>query len=87
MFIFDVLDHCFTKCNKLSFRFDILDHCYSKFDKCQFAGLCKLLAKAAVQGDELSQWLFNEAGCVLARHVTALFPQVDRVSICKQRIE
>lgn len=63
-------------------RFDLLDHCYTKFDKCHFAGLCKLLAKAAVQGDRLSQWLFKEAGHVLARHIAALLPHVDRVSIC-----
>lgn len=62
---------------KIKTRFDLLDHCYTKFDKCHFAGLCKLLAKAAVQGDRLSQWLFKEAGRVLARHITALLPQVD----------
>lgn len=68
----------------LCYRFDLLDHCYTKFDKCHFAGLCKVLAKAAVQGDKLSQWLFSEAGRVLARHVTALLPQVDSVSICHE---
>jgi N-acetylglucosamine kinase len=67
----------------MCFRFDLLDHCYTKFDKCHFAGLCKLLAEAAIEGDKLSQWLFSEAGSVLARHITALLPQVDHVSICR----
>jgi len=59
-------------------RFDLLEHCYSKLDKCFFAGLCHRLSEAAaVQKDQLSQWLFSEAGRVLARHVIALIPQVD----------
>lgn len=58
-------------------RFDLLEHCYTKFDKSYFAGLCQRLSQAAVQGDQLSQWLFSEAGRVLARHVIALFPKVD----------
>ncbi|GFG31290.1 hypothetical protein Cfor_12855 [Coptotermes formosanus] len=62
---------------EITTRFDLLEHCYTKFDKCHFAGLCKRLSEAAVQGDQLSQWLFSEAGRVLARHVAALFPQVD----------
>ena len=62
-------------------RFDLLDHCYTKFDKCHFAGLCKLLAREADQGDKLSQWLFSEAGRVLARHIIALLPQIQPVSI------
>jgi Predicted N-acetylglucosamine kinase len=62
-------------------RFDLLEHCYAKFDKGYFAGLCQRLSQAAVQGDQLSQWLFSEAGRVLAHHVIALFPQVDSVSI------
>ncbi|PSN48174.1 hypothetical protein C0J52_08732 [Blattella germanica] len=47
-------------------RFDMLDHCYTKFEKCFFAGLCKLLGQRANEGDKLSQWLFSEAGRVLA---------------------
>ncbi|XP_021931116.1 N-acetyl-D-glucosamine kinase isoform X2 [Zootermopsis nevadensis] len=66
-------------------RFDLLDHCYSRFDKSHFAGLCKLLAKAAIQGDKLSQWLFSEAGRLLARHVTAVLPQVDSKLLSEAR--
>ncbi|KAJ4451032.1 hypothetical protein ANN_02468, partial [Periplaneta americana] len=62
---------------KIKTRFDLLDHCYSKFNKCSFAGLCRLLAVEANNGDKLSQWLFSEAGRVLARHITALLDQVD----------
>jgi len=69
--------------NSCCFRFDLLEHCYTKFDKGYFAGLChRLSVAAAVHKDQLSQWLFNEAGCLLARHVIALIPQVDSVSIC-----
>ncbi|KAJ8868727.1 hypothetical protein PR048_030266 [Dryococelus australis] len=60
-------------------RFDLLDHCYSNFEKSKYAGLAKLLADGADQGDPLCLWLFAQTGEVLARHITALFSKVDKV--------
>ena len=35
-------------------------------------GACKSLAEAAAAKDPLCQWIFNEAGKVLAKHIVAL---------------
>lgn len=57
-------------------RADLLDHCYAKFQKSVFAGLCVRLAIAADQDDELSRYLFREAGTQLAKATLALIPKV-----------
>jgi len=57
-------------------RADLLDHCYAKFQKSMFAGLCLRLAESANQGDELSLYLFREAGRQLAKATLALLPKV-----------
>ncbi|KAJ6637854.1 N-acetyl-D-glucosamine kinase [Pseudolycoriella hygida] len=57
-------------------RADLLDHCYAKFQKSVFAGLCVRLANAADEGDELSKYLFREAGRQLAKATLALTPKV-----------
>lgn len=53
-------------------RFGLLTFCYDQFKKQHFAGLAKYLSHAADQGDQLSQWIFAEAGKVLAKHIVAL---------------
>uniref|UniRef100_W8BG72 N-acetyl-D-glucosamine kinase n=1 Tax=Ceratitis capitata TaxID=7213 RepID=W8BG72_CERCA len=58
-------------------RFDLLTHCYAKFDKPFFASLCKKLAHAADQGDELSKSLFTESGACTARSIASLVPKVQ----------
>lgn len=58
-------------------RHDLLDHCYAKFDKAFFAGLCVNLSKIASEGDQLSLYLFEEAGRYLAKATRALLPNVD----------
>ncbi|XP_063705728.1 N-acetyl-D-glucosamine kinase [Culicoides brevitarsis] len=59
-------------------RFDLLPHCYGeKFEKSFFAGLCKKLAEAAEQGDELCIKIFADAGQALGRFVLALLPKVE----------
>ncbi|GLH02850.1 N-acetyl-D-glucosamine kinase [Gryllus bimaculatus] len=55
-------------------RDELLKHCYSDFDKSHFAGLCKLLAEGAKNGDALCLWLFSQAGRALAGFVRALVP-------------
>lgn len=57
-------------------RADLLDHCYAKFQKSVFAGLCARLANASEQGDELSKYLFRQAGIQLAKATLALIPKV-----------
>jgi len=57
-------------------RADLLDYCYAKFQKPVFAGLCVRLANASDQGDELSKYLFREAGRQLAKATLALIPKV-----------
>lgn len=58
-------------------RFGLLTFCYDKFEKPHFAGVCKSLADEARKGDMLSKYIFEEAGKVLAMHITALFPNME----------
>lgn len=51
---------------------DILEYFYSKFDKAFIASLCKKVAELAVNGDRLSQFVFEEAGVQLARAIAAV---------------
>ena len=53
-------------------RFGLLTYCYDQFEKDHFAGVCKSLAESAAAQDPLSQWIFTEAGKVLAKHIVAL---------------
>ena len=57
-------------------QFGILTYAYDSFTKTKFAGLCEKIAEQAAQGDALSQWLFNENGKWLAKHVVALSPKM-----------
>lgn len=57
-------------------RVDLLDACYANFKKSFFAGLCKRLAQAAEEGDQLAAEIFRAAGQVLARQAVALLPYV-----------
>ena len=57
-------------------RFGILTYCYDSFTKDKFAGLCAKIGEQAAQGDLLAQWLFNENGQWLAKHVVALSPKM-----------
>lgn len=59
-------------------RFDLLPYCYGeKFDKPFFAGLCKKMAQAAEDGDELCLKIFTDAGHALGKSVLALLPKVE----------
>jgi len=54
-------------------RDGMLDHFYSDFNKQNFAGFCKVLAGLAVkEEDPMAQWVFAEAGRVLAHHIIAI---------------
>lgn len=57
---------------QLKDRFDIIPHCYENFAKSKFAGLCRYIAEGAEQGDQLSQYFFEENGRQLASHLTAM---------------
>lgn len=57
----------------ISDRDGMLDHFYNEFDKRNFAGFCKNLSSLATkEEDPLAQWLFAEAGRVLAHHIVAI---------------
>lgn len=58
-------------------RFDLLPHCYANFDKPFFASLCKKIAHAADQDDELAKSIFNDSGACVARSIAALTPKVQ----------
>uniref|UniRef100_A0A336N1G9 N-acetyl-D-glucosamine kinase n=1 Tax=Culicoides sonorensis TaxID=179676 RepID=A0A336N1G9_CULSO len=59
-------------------RLDLLPYCYGeKFDKSFYAGLCKKLAEAAEDGDELCLKIFTDAGHALGKSVLALLPKVE----------
>ncbi|KAM7366117.1 hypothetical protein PAMP_015585 [Pampus punctatissimus] len=52
----------------------MLPHLYRNFQKSHFAGFCKKLAEGAEAGDALCQYVFAQAGRVLAKHVEAVLP-------------
>ncbi|XP_077357235.1 N-acetyl-D-glucosamine kinase [Festucalex cinctus] len=52
----------------------MLPHLYRNFQKSHFAGFCKKLAEGAEAGDALCQYVFSQAGRVLAKHVRAVLP-------------
>uniref|UniRef100_A0A336LMC8 CSON003337 protein n=1 Tax=Culicoides sonorensis TaxID=179676 RepID=A0A336LMC8_CULSO len=59
-------------------RLDLLPYCYGeKFDKSFYAGLCKKLAEAAEDGDELCLKVFTDAGYALDKSLLALLPKVE----------
>lgn len=55
----------------------MLPHLYRNFQKSHFAGFCKKLAKGAEAGDAFCQYLFIQAGRVLAKHVEAVLPKAQ----------
>ncbi|KAK2155129.1 hypothetical protein LSH36_248g03060 [Paralvinella palmiformis] len=60
-------------------RMAMLEHLYTKFDKSFFAGLCKEIARGALEEkDPLCIQAFHAAGYALARHVIALSPKIDK---------
>ncbi|XP_046557217.1 N-acetyl-D-glucosamine kinase-like [Haliotis rubra] len=60
-------------------RPELLNFLYAKFEKAKIAGMCKELAKCAVDTkDPLCLHIFEEAGKLLARHILALGPKMDK---------
>uniref|UniRef100_UPI0037E8B586 N-acetyl-D-glucosamine kinase isoform X3 n=1 Tax=Semicossyphus pulcher TaxID=241346 RepID=UPI0037E8B586 len=59
---------------KVSGLMGMLPHLYRNFQKSYFAGFCKKLAEGAEAGDALCQYVFTQAGRVLAKHVEAVLP-------------
>jgi len=59
-------------------RHGMLPHLYDNFSKSEFASLTKALADNAEKGDEVCLEIFGRAGCVLAKHLVALAPKVNR---------
>lgn len=51
--------------------------------KSKIAGLCKTIADLAAKGDELSIWIFNEAGKELAKLLQAIYPHAHKVILKK----
>lgn len=56
----------------------MLPHLYRNFQKSHFAGFCKKLAEGAEEGDALCQYVFAQAGRVLAQHVEAVLPAAQQ---------
>ncbi|GLD70977.1 N-acetyl-D-glucosamine kinase [Lates japonicus] len=53
----------------------MLPHLYRNFQKSHFAGFCKKVAGVGAKaGDALCQYVFTQAGRVLAKHVEAVLP-------------
>ncbi|XP_056408864.1 N-acetyl-D-glucosamine kinase isoform X2 [Hyla sarda] len=57
----------------------ILPHLYRTFEKSRIAGFCIKLAEGANKGDALCRSVFHCAGEILARHVVAVMPKIDKV--------
>lgn len=50
-----------------------------KIEKSEIASLCKTIAELATDGDDMSRWLFHEAGKELAKFIQSLYPSADKV--------
>ncbi|XP_063042337.1 N-acetyl-D-glucosamine kinase isoform X2 [Engraulis encrasicolus] len=55
----------------------MLPHLYRNFQKSHFAGFCKKVAEGAKSGDALCQYIFTQAGRVLAQHIVAVLPHAQ----------
>ncbi|KAM9329074.1 N-acetyl-D-glucosamine kinase [Gastrophryne carolinensis] len=64
---------------QVSGRMGILPYLYRNFEKSKIAGFCIKLAEGAAQGDALCRSVFRSAGAILAQHVVAVLPKIDRV--------
>ncbi|KAH9513399.1 hypothetical protein Btru_034836 [Bulinus truncatus] len=61
-------------------RSGLLDHLYTNFNKAKFSGVCKDLAKMALQKkDPLCCEIFQEAGKMLARHLYGISNKINKV--------
>ncbi|XP_036451992.1 N-acetyl-D-glucosamine kinase [Colossoma macropomum] len=56
----------------------MLPHLYRNFQKSHFAGFCRKLAEGANAGDALCQYLFTQAGEILAQHIVAVLPKAHQ---------
>lgn len=54
-----------------------------KKEKSEIASLCKTISELAYEGDDLSRWIFNEAGKDIAKFIQSLYPGADKVSFFK----
>lgn len=57
-----------------------------KKEKSEIASLCKTIAELAKDGDDLSRWIFNEAGKELAKFIQSLYPGANKVRLCFKTI-
>ncbi|KAK6185019.1 hypothetical protein SNE40_007347 [Patella caerulea] len=62
---------------KIKTRGEILDHFYAKFEKAFIAGFCKEIAQEPK--DALVCHIFKEAGKIMALHIIAVTPKMDKV--------
>lgn len=69
--------------NKLYYySLDLLNVFYGeKKEKSEIASLCKTIAELAKDGDDLSRWIFNEAGKELAKFIQSLYPGANKVRL------
>jgi len=56
-----------------------------KKEKSEVAKLCKTISELAEDGDELSLWIFSEAGKELAKFIQSLYPGADKVRSLKKK--
>lgn len=62
------------------FSLDLLNVFYGeKKEKSEIASLCKTISELATEGDELSRWIFSEAGKDIAKFIQSLYPGADQV--------
>lgn len=57
---------------------DLLNVFYKDFDKAYIASLCKKIAEAANEGDQLCQHIFKQSGVNLARSLSAVLPKAAK---------
>lgn len=63
------------------FSLDLLNVFYGeKKEKSVIASLCKTVSGLAADGDDLSRWIFHEAGKELAKFIQSLYPGAQKVS-------
>lgn len=82
LFIIETKIGCLLIKKYFYFSLDLLNVFYGeKKEKSEIASLCKTLSELAKDGDDLSRWIFNEAGKELAKFIQSLYPGASKVSL------
>eukprot|EP00002_Diphylleia_rotans_P027197 TRINITY_DN5443_c0_g1_i5.p1 TRINITY_DN5443_c0_g1~~TRINITY_DN5443_c0_g1_i5.p1 ORF type:complete len:297 (+),score=46.53 TRINITY_DN5443_c0_g1_i5:56-946(+) len=59
----------------------LLEVYYKDFNRARISGFCVDVANGAESGNTLCKWIFDKAARYLAKHIEAVYPNIQKVSI------